>query len=92
MTRQEADNDRALARLCLALGDTLAQNLPLREYPLITTQPGSEGHALLGALRDRGYVVLARSPRSFSTPAIWRVTKPGVAAAKHYTARCAHAD
>lgn len=77
--------DPALARLALELGASLTERRALREYPLITTQPGSDSHQLLSELRDREYVILARVPRSFACPAVWRVTRAGVAAARHYT-------
>lgn len=91
MTPHQDAADPALARLCLDLGDTIEGHRKLREYPLITTQPGSRGHMLLAELQDRGYVTLARRSVSFSVPAVWRVTSTGVAAARHYAIRCARA-
>ena len=79
-----AGEDPALARLALELGASLVERRPLREYPLISTQPGSSSHELLAELRDRDYVTLARPGRSFACPSVWRVTRAGVAAARHY--------
>ena len=78
-------DDPALARLALELGASLTERRTLREYPLITTQPGSRSHELLAELRDRDYVTLARPGRSFASAWVWRVTRAGVAAARHYT-------